>query len=166
MSGNKAFAASIRPAVNGKSDKYSWLLYQRALKEGQESVFLSTWCTVYGDVGASLDELKSERIPSSRIMIGRRDDGWFHGNSLATICRPGARRMDWAFGPQFGVANWIDITDWFWTMYQREGRCRFFNFTHEWIAINRNARKCAYCGKHERRQIETRKTIEREAVWA
>lgn len=162
------FAESIRPAIKGQSDKYSWLLYQRAKNKGRESVFLSAWCPIYGKIRANLDDLKKpEHMPSYRIMLGRRhSDGWFNGNSLSTICRKGARRMDWAYGPDHGVRDWIDITEWFWTAYQRHGRCRFFRGVHEWTQINRNARKCAYCGKHERRTVVTRKVIEREEAWA
>lgn len=166
MTDRKAFAESIRPAVKGRSDKYSWRLYQRAKKNGRESVFLMAWNPLSGRINPDPEKLKAGWVSAIGVAIGRRTEGgWFHGNSLSMICRDGARRMDWAFGPNHAVEDWIDITDWFWTNYQRHGRCRFFRGVHEWIQINRNARKCTYCGKHERRIVVTRKVIERVDVW-
>jgi len=64
------------------------------------------------------------------------------------------------------VDEWIEITDWFWENYLRVGRCLFWKYEHNWIAINRNARKCAHCGEHQRRSIRTKRVIERKEIWA
>lgn len=166
MTDRKAFAESIRPAVRGQSDKYSWRLYQRALKNGRESVFLMAWNSIYGLIDPDPEQLKADWVSAMGLAIGRRSkDNWFHGNTLGSICRPGGPRHDWAYGANFGVKDWIDITDWFWATYQRDGMCRFFRNEHKWSQINRNSRKCAYCGKHERRTIVTRKSIKRIEEW-
>jgi len=168
MSDRKTFAESIRPAVKGQSDKYSWLLYRRVLREGRQDVYLMSAQTLDGWIPPSVDGLMDRNIMPRNIAIGEMtNDRTFIGNRLLAICNPTpGQPRDWAFSPRWRTKDWINVTDWFWTTYQRDGRCRFFSHVHEWIQINRNARKCAYCGKHERRQVVTRRTIEREAVWA
>ena len=163
----KAFAETIRPTVKGKSDKFSWRLYQRALKRGRERVYLMAWDSVNGYRPPSFEVLKGEHVPAIQIALGQHDAaGWFHGNCLRSICTPGSAKHDWAYGPGHHVSEWIEITDWFWSNYLRVGRCLFWKYEHHWIEINRNARKCEYCGKHERRQVVTRRKIERKEVWA
>ena len=163
----KAFAETIRPAVKGKSDKFSWRLYQRARKYGRERVYLATWDSIFGPRPASLDELKAGNVPPRRIMFGElHGDGCFGGKQLADICCQGAPLQNYAYGHGHGVKNWIEITDWFWTQYLRHGRCQFFPGQHDWITINANARKCRHCGQHQRRTVVTKKAIERREVWA
>lgn len=162
----KAFAAAICPAVRGKSDKFSWRLYQRALKNGRERVYLMAWTFLDGYRPASLDDLVGGYVPAYQIALGFLDREWFHGNTLRNICTPGTPTHDWAYGPGHHVAEWIEITDWFWDNYLRVGRCLFWRHEHSWLQINRNARKCEYCGKHERRSVETIKKLERREVWS
>lgn len=168
MNDHKDFAESIRPAVKNVSDKYSWLLYRRVLREGREAVYLMAVQTLDGWVAPDIEGLRDGRFMPRGIALGRMtSDRTFIGNRLSAICTPTpGQPRNWAFTRGWRTDEWTDITDWFWMTYQREGRCRFFRYAHEWIQINRNSRKCAYCGKHERREIVTRKTIEREAVWA
>ncbi len=162
----KAFAETIRPAVKGQSDKFSWRLHRRAIKNGRERVYLMAWNFLDGYRPAILDDLKADYVPARQIAIGSIDREFFHGNTLHNICTPGTPAHDWAFGPGHHVGEWIDITDWFWESYLRTGRCRFWKYEHNWQTINRNSRKCAHCGKHARRSIVTIKKIERREVWA
>lgn len=162
----RAFANRFKPAVNGKSDKFSWRFHKRMLKYGRESVYLMAWSFLDGKKEISLDDLKGF-VSAARIAVGFKDgDDWFYGDTISGICKEGGSTNEWAFGPMHNVAEWINITDWFWTNYERHGRCMFFKRVHSWISINRNSRKCAHCGKHERRQIITKKTIERREVWS
>lgn len=46
------------------------------------------------------------------------------------------------------------------------GRCLFWKNEHDWLQINRNARKCKHCGEHQRRTVVTIKKIERREAWA
>lgn len=166
----KEFAATIRPAVNGQSDKFSWRMYKRALKNGRERVYISTYNRITGEtIKPSLDALKAgESIHRSQLMIGHAiDDGWFHGSRLMAVTNAGRTLMDFAFGPNFDTANWLDVTDWFWREYLARGRCIIHgDLVHEWVRINASARKCAHCGKHERRTVRTVHKVERVESWA
>lgn len=163
----KAFAETIRPAVKGVSDKFSWRMYQRALKRGRERVYLMAWNSISGYVPPDIERLTNNFVPAHLLALGvMEDDRWFHGATLRQISTRGAPTHDWAYGPGHHTAEWIDVTDWFWSNYSRLGRCLFWKFEHEWVVINRNSRKCAHCGKHQHRTVRTIKTIERREVWA
>lgn len=168
----KAFAATIRPVVNGQSDKFSWQLYKRVLKRGRERVYISAWDNLFGqpflpDFAALKSGDSKQRV---KLMIGDPIcvDGWFHGRKLNEITRERTRPDEsYAYSPAFNTGEWIEVTDWFWAEYLRVGRCIIHgNWAHNWQAINRNSRKCAYCGTIQRRTIKTIKTIERKEVWA
>lgn len=166
----KAFAEQFKPAVKGKSDKFSWRLYQRMLKNGRERVYIMAWDQCYGKpFEPSLEELKSgSNSQAGLLMIGiATQDGWFHGSKLRTVCSAGQTTMNFAYGPGFNTKNWLDVTDWFWDAYLARGRCIIHSdFVHTWLTINKNSRKCAHCGKHVRRSVVTRKSIERIEVWS
>jgi hypothetical protein len=169
----KAFAESIKPAVKGQSDKFSWRMYQRALKRGRERIYISAWNSITGTpLTPDLEALKAgDRKQRAWLMIGEavEESGWFHGAQLQHVTRKGTQRVDgsFAFGPAFNTRAWLDITDWFWSAYLRQGRCIIHgDHSHSWLKINANARKCTHCGKHERRTVVTKKTIERVNRWA
>ena len=168
----KAFAESIKPEIKGQSDKFSWRLYQRALKRGRERIYISAWNNIIGaPLKPSFEALKAgDSKQCSWLMIGElvEGDGWFHGSQLRSVTRKGTRVDEsYAFSPAFNTKAWVDVTDWFWSAYLERGRCTFQgNYAHKWMQINRNARKCAYCSKHEHRTVVTRKKIERLEVWA
>lgn len=161
----KAFAASIKPQVKNESDKFSWRLYKRALKNGREKVYLMAWESIHGYRKPDIEILKSGFVPASILAIGFKDGQWFHGASLRQVCTPGDPNHDWAYAPGHYVAEWIDVTDWFWREYARVGRCLLWAYVHDWMQINKNSRKCASCGKVERRSIKTVKEIKRKEVW-
>lgn len=168
----KAFAESIRPEVKGQSDKFSWRLYQRALLRGRERVYISACNNITGKPHLpDFAALKAgDRKQRAWLMIGEAisDDAWFHGAQMQGVTRKGARIWEsYAHSPGFNTKAWIDVTDWFWTAYLARGRCIIHgDYAHKWLQINRNARKCTYCGKHEHRTVITRKKIERLEVWA
>lgn len=73
--------------------------------------------------------------------------------------------------------DFIDVTEWFFNTYRSIGRCMFDNLHHDfdnqynnrYYLINKNHRKCRWCGKHFHRvhhkQVEVRKyTIWKESV--
>jgi len=168
----KAFASSIKPAVKGHSDKFSWRLYQRALKRGRERVYISAWNNILGQpFEPNLAALKAGcKHQRAWLMIGEAigDDGWFHGLRMQSATRTGQRVDEsFAYSPAFNTGAWLDVTDWFWKSYLERGRCIIHgDLSHKWLQINRNARKCAYCDKHERRTVRTIKKVERLEVWA
>src|SRR5690606_22625515 len=101
----KAFAERFRPAVKGQSDKYSWRLYRRILKEGREGVYLRATQSLDGFIKPDPSVLKSGFVPAFRLVLGRRDDDWFNGKSLNDICTPSRPAHDWAFGPGWHVRD-------------------------------------------------------------
>lgn len=166
---NKAFAGTIRPAVNSRSDKFSWRLYKRALERGRERVYLSAWSQILGDVIPDFDALKAgDRRQVGQLMIGRAiEDGYFAGKRLVEVMRHGGSVRDMAYGRDFNTSAWIDVTDWFWREYLARGRCIVHgDLVHEWVRINASARKCAYCGRHERRTVRSVRKVERVESWA
>lgn len=169
----RAFASRYKPAEAKVSDKYSWRLYQRILKKGRERVYISAWDNIWGEeFTPDFEQLKQGcRKQLSSIMIGSEVEpgGWFHGRRVFQIMRTGTRVDDsYAYSPRFNTSDWLDITDWYWSEYERIGVCLFgqLGHGHRFIKINRNSRKCEHCGKHERRQIITKKTIVRKEVWS
>lgn len=165
----KAFAALIRPKVDGHSDKFSWRLYKRVLKKGCEQVFVSAWDSTYGrPFETSFQLLKAgDKAQKLKLMIGNRHDGdiYFAGACLRTVCSTGKSTMDFSYGPAFQVDQWLDVTDWFWKEYLIKGRCIVHVDVHQWMKINKNARKCAGCGIHQRRAVITEKVITRKERW-
>lgn len=160
------FASRFKPAVNGQSDKFSWRFYKRILKNGREKIYLSAWCMINGAIEVSLRDLDGF-VSAGRIAVGYKSGAdHFVGSKMSTICTERASTQDWAFYGGHNVSNWLDITSWFWENYERHGRCMFYNSVHSWIIINRNSRKCEYCGKHERRTVETVKTVKRYVKWS
>lgn len=169
----KAFAETIKPAVKGQSDKFSWRLYQRALKRGRERVYISGWNSIRGiPFEPDLAALKAgDRKQRQWLMIGEEieEGGWFHGARIQSVTRKGMQRVDesFAYGPGFYTKSWLDVTDWFWSAYLEKGRCIIHgDYAHEWMRINRNARKCKHCGSHQKRAVVTIKTIKRVESWA
>lgn len=168
----KAFAETIKPAVKGQSDKFSWRLYQRALKRGRERVYISAWNNILGiPFDPALAALKAgDRKQRAWLMIGEEieESGWFHGAWLQGVTRKGQRVDEsFAYGPGHNTGAWLDVTDWFWKAYLERGRCIIHgDQSHDWLKINRNARKCKHCGAHQRRTVLTVKKIERREAWA
>lgn len=163
------FANSIKPKANDGSDKFSARLYRRALKRGRENIYISS-LNIWGErVAPDLAALKAgDNSQKMRLMIGTMySDGWFHGVGLRTAAYDGKTTERFAYGPNHDTANWLDITDWFWKEYLAIGRCLIWGSTaHRWIRINANSRKCAHCGKHQRRTVKTIRKITREEIWS
>jgi hypothetical protein len=171
---NKAFAETIRPAVKGLSDKFSWRLFQRESICGKERIYIMAYHLVTGiHRTPDLDALKTgDGSQMSLLMVGEKieESGWFHGAQLQHVVRKGMQKVNqsWAYGPMYNTKNWLDITDWFWAQYMIRGRCIFMHdvHAHSWIKINKNARKCEWCGDHQRRTVVTEKTIIRKDIWS
>lgn len=168
----KEFAESIKPSVKGQSDKYSWRLYQRALKRGRERVYISAWNNIIGgEFKPDLEALKAGcRKQRAWLMLGDeiREKGFVSAVRMQSATRKGMGAIGelWSYGPGHHPEKWLDVTDWFWGAYIRLGRCVIHgDYSHKWIAINANARKCEYCGRHERREVRKVQTIKRIEVW-
>jgi hypothetical protein len=166
-----AFARQIQPKVRSKSDKFSWRLYLRAMKKGRERIYIGAWDNLFGQPHVpSLEGLKAgNRMDMRLLYIGYMHDDkkYFSGQPIREVARHGKAHCDYSYGPGFNTAHWLDVTDWFWSAYIERGRCAVWHDqVHEWVPINRNARKCAYCGKHEHRTVVTKKIVERVECWS
>lgn len=164
------FARQIKPAVRSRSDKYSWRLYLRAMRQGRERVYVAAWDNLHGQpFTPTLQGLKAgDRMHMRLLYIGHMcDDRHFSGQPIRDVARHGKGHCDFSYGPGFDTAHWLDVTDWFWSNYIEHGRCIVWpDQVHEWTMINRNARKCVYCGKHEHRTVVTKKIVERVECWS
>ena len=158
-------AKNFKPKVRGKSDKFSWNLY-RLLKdwEGREiSVVRIGWNTLDGGCDISRGSLY--------ICCDLSVPDWMHGNQIVRVMCEGPKAANVAFG-MMGSKPWHhydreDVTEWFFREYADKGRCLLVpNWSHDWIEINVNARKCRHCGKHERREVYTKRTAKRIEAWA
>ncbi len=58
-----------------------------------------------------------------------------------------------------------DVTEWFIKNYKEFGKCLFDDWSHDWIKINSNSRKCKHCNKHESREVKTIIKRERKEIW-
>ena len=164
-----AFAQKIKPAVRSQSDKYSWRLYLRAMRNGRERIYISAWDNLHGQpFTPTLEGLKAgDRMHMRLLYIGyMHDERYFSGQPVREVARHGKGHCDYSYGPGFDTGHWLDVTDWFWANYIERGRCVVWHDSvHEWVMINRNARKCAHCGKHEQRTVVTKKIVERIDSW-
>lgn len=147
----------FKPAVKGKSDKFSWQLYRWAKKNPHAlRIWSATWNSVRG-----VD-------PDHRqLYIGyKRDGNWIHARQLRNLCSYGARLDCFAYNRGHDTENWIDVTGWFWREYLRKGVCAIHgDRVHDFIKINRNSRKCKHCGEHQTRTVITSKIIKRFENW-
>lgn len=147
----------IKPKHRGKSDFFSWQLYKWIRsKPYHNQVWLGTWNSIEG---------VNKRHQS--LYIGFMDNFWFHGRQIRNLCRYGQDLQSYAYGPGHDTQNWECITDEWWSKYMREGVCAIHgDLVHSWIKINSHARKCAYCGKHEHREVYTQRHYVRKELWA
>lgn len=158
---------ATRPASKKGPDKYSWRLYRRFKKNPTSRVYLAAWDFIYGYSVPDVEALKAgDYGQAKRLMVGSMEsDGWFIGAPLTGIVYRNVMHSSMAYHGGHAIREWVDVTDWFWKRYAAIGVCILPN-NHDWLTINRNSRKCARCGKHERRDVVTKKAIERRIVWS
>lgn len=73
----------------------------------------------------------------------------------------------------FHPNHMIDITEWFFNTYIQIGRCMFDkdhydfdnSYNQRYHIINKNSRKCRYCGEHFKRQIKKVVEVKKYEVW-
>lgn len=137
-------AERIKPAQSGKSDFFSWKLYQFIKKHGSDvRVFDGTWNPITG-----------HDKENTSLFIGRiSDDGWFSGRRMNDLTRPGSGTDNFSYpGGSFRLDEWKDITDQFWKDYLRIGVCALRQYRHEWELLGER-RVCNYCGAAEYRHV-------------
>jgi hypothetical protein len=73
----------------------------------------------------------------------------------------------------YDTNSFIDITDWFFNTYKQIGRCMFDNRHHDfdnqynnrYYIINKNHRKCRWCGEHFHREHEKVVEVKKYTIW-
>lgn len=163
----------IKPKVRGKSDKYSWQLYQYLKKNPTHTkVFWNR--KNYSPDGTYSDFSEGQLYKSGRIIIGRMHEELI-GANLGTIMGQGKNKyQSWCYHPFGGWSNdqFEEITDYFWEGYTKLGRCFldpqhnswWFSDDKRFIYVN-NTRRCNWCGQWQERKIEKVVRVNRNTVW-
>ena len=161
----RVIASDYKPKEKGKSDKFSWNLY-RLLRQWQGrdiSVIKIGWNMIDGECSLERGNLY--------ICCDLSVPGLLHGNQITRIMSSGPKEANVYIG-RMGDVPWHhykreDVTGWFFREYADKGRCLVVpQWSHEWIEINANSRKCKHCGKHERRTVYTERKVRRVESWA
>jgi hypothetical protein len=135
------FIKEIKPEIKGKSDKFSWNLYNWLKKNPNlYRIYKATWNPVSG-IGE----------PDS-YYVGNMEDGWFSGLMLMRVCC--GSKHAYAFGKAHDIDNWIDITNEFYEKYREMGVCAIPNYytCHNWEYKGKTTRQCKNCGIIEKRR--------------
>jgi hypothetical protein len=132
-----------KPKEKGKSDFYSWNLYRWLKKQQKEGFFRKT--NIY-------------KTEDGALYIGARYGGWHDGvtgTKLRSLCSGSGTGKFPLVGLFCDSHKWEDITDWFWSEYERIGVCAIHGeFAHNFELVNDTTRKCNHCGKIEYKKIE------------
>lgn len=153
----------FKPAKRGKSDKFSWNIHS-VLKEWEGldvQVVQIGWDRIHGKCPLDQGE--------TFLCIDVEPHGWLTGGWVMAITTHGKQAIG-AYG-LFGKEPWWKneweyVTESWFRQYARKGVCAVHqSFGHKFVSINRNARVCEYCGEHQRRAVETVKTIKRVDRW-
>ena len=173
----------IKPRLKGKSDKYSWQLYQYMVKNR-----IGKLPTVIFANKLSKDSERAEFYPAdirrNNIWIATNIEScqvesngkkgtarWIHGNGLGTILSDSREKYTTFANPW--IQEYEDITDWFWSEYIKYGRCLLDPEHIGWwqgddnrfTYINKNSRRCNWCGRWQYRTIKKTVTIKRSDSW-
>lgn len=161
----------IKPKTKGKSDKYSWQLYEYLRRNKYDITNTKVFFNTKSWFDGSKLEFDKSNLILRQIWIGYDDDGWFDGNNLNTIISQSKEKYE-IFANPWIKNNYIDITNWFWNEYIIIGRCiwdrehnrRLLNDENRFTYVN-NTRKCNWCGQWQHREIEKIVEIKREEKW-
>lgn len=160
----------IRPAVNGRSDRWSWNLYRylHNWRRKRASLMLRVY-HIPGDPTQYMNPDPAVAVAgwdpattgTSGIRLGHlhADDGWLSGSNLSTVLNDNG--TIWSFHPG-AVAGATDITLPFFDAYLRLGRCLFDPrhtqyLRHDegrWQMDGDSHRRCTWCGHQQQRHIE------------
>ena len=153
---DKEYLKSIKPKQRFKSDKYSWNIY-RYLKKNM----------IFGDIKV-LDTSFGIMFCYNMDKVG------FSGRTIHSILQSGPySALDNYCYLRYYSTEYKDISDEFFKKYSQVGRCYFDEDHNGWWSgdehrftdINRNCKRCNWCGKDLRRTIETVVERKRKEVW-
>ncbi|GFN32447.1 hypothetical protein [Paenibacillus xylaniclasticus] len=159
---------------NGKYNKKLYGLLKKIRNNKYENSNIRIWFNMVSRWDGTVIDFhknihKKISIPS-QIMIdpsGQMISGYF----LPECLKKGSptRFSLCAFHPN----QMIDVTDWFFDTYSRIGHCMFDNNHHDfenhynqrYYIINKNSRKCRFCGEHFKRHIKKYVEVKKYEVW-
>jgi hypothetical protein len=167
----------IKPKVKGKSDKYSWNLYrflESQVKQKEIGKYVQKQIKVYWIARSWWDGsylgFDPDKICNLNQVVISPFGGKLSGYFLSHVLRDGKKEC-YSLSV-YREDQLVDITDWFFSVYERDGRCIFDREHKSWMAtpegrytyIN-NTRKCNWCGQWHKKEIHKVVKIERKEVW-
>lgn len=167
---------AIKPTTKGKSDKYSWYLYnflEKQLKQKDIGKYVPKQLKVYwlnkSRWNGELISIDSNQADMMQIIIS--PFGGKTGYFLSEILRTGKENQYYL---PWSDEDLNDITEWFFSNYEKDGRCIFDRTHSRWLRgdngqerytyIN-NTRRCNWCGQWHTKEIHKEVKIERTEVW-
>lgn len=131
-------ACDIKPSVKGQSDFFSWQLFRWIRKNPTAfRIYVGTW--------NSVDGINPDH-PVFYIGYEREDNSWISARNLRNLCCVNQDLQSYSYGPSHDTANWIDVTEAFWTDYMKKGVCAIHgDNAHEWDEKDDGLRYCIYC---------------------
>jgi hypothetical protein len=143
----------IKPNISGVSDKFSWNFYKYIKKHGVNQRIL-------------FDGRDGKPIHPMNIYVLNRTIG----NTLLEIMTGHGINYDFSM---YLLNKYTDITEQFCKQYLRQGRCMFDPEHNGWwlgdesrfTMINKNSKRCRWCGKHLRRNIVKHVNVQRKETW-
>lgn len=129
----------IKPKVKGQSDFFSWQLFRWIRKN-------PTAFRIYKGTWNSIDGLNAD---NTALYIGyeRENGGWIIARNLRNLCCVNQDLQSYSYGGCHDTANWIDVTQEFWSDYMKKGVCAIHgDNAHDWTNCE-SRRVCNHCGK-------------------
>lgn len=148
---------SIKPKIPKVSDRYSWSIYQ--------------WVKTNGTNFRVLLDPSEDEILTRRLYFIRNEGGRGTVGSNVHSIMSGQRTL-YCFS-LYPLHKYPDVTEWFWINYLRFGRCMvdpghskyFLGDDERYTMINKNSKRCNWCGKYLKRNIRKQVSIERVEHW-
>lgn len=173
----------FKPKTKGKSDKYSCQLYEFLRRHQQRFNGLPNVYYIQTQDRWNSELERTEQVEvlfdkqnfsRAHIWVGNIDgEGWYYGNKLSCIIGESKEKYTIFASLWYTDRTVIDITDWFWNEYLKVGRCIWDKSHNTWLMndddrftyINKNSRRCNWCGQWQHREIEKRVKLERKSLW-
>lgn len=166
----------IKPKLKGESDKYSWNFYnflRKQFNKRDDGKYIKKQIKVFWLTRSQWDGKYLEFDPSNlnkgmnQIIISSfgGKSGYFFNSILRGV------RLTNYYMP-YADEELIDITEWFFNTYEKDGRCIFDRNHDRWMTNTDdrftyvgNTRRCNWCGEWHHKTIEKKVKIELVDNW-
>ncbi|MCA1021474.1 hypothetical protein [Halobacillus litoralis] len=166
----------IKPRLANRSDKYSSNLYRFLRNRFKENKYVQNQIEIHWLTHSRWDGSYLEFNPDNVskglgqlliLPLGKENGRSFY--SLHEVLRKGKTTE---FAIPWMKDELVDITDWFFETYIKDGRCIFDRDHNKWLSgdesrftkVN-NTRKCNWCGEWQEKQIVKVQKIDRKEIW-